>query len=251
MTDNPPVKCATCAMYFDNKNLCAHLENEELHDLVGQARVFQLNRGDPIPDDLLQQKPILAVTGGEISLQYILHDGRRTIAAFFSRGDVLDLRDTRSQRLGSFIALAKVELCRLAPEVFDRIIDENPKARKLYWSQLKVQVERAHDHAVDLAKKKAQEKLASFILECSNRYLDRVVPEIVQIPMRRRDLAEYLGMQPETVSRCFKELEGREVIAVSETKVVRILNRPALRLIANGAGDGQENQRFTIFRLGA
>ena len=109
----------------------------------------------------------------------------------------------------------------------------NPRARTVAWKGLSGQAYRALSHASDLAKKQALEKLASFVFECRRRQkgLDR---KHVEIPIRRRDLAEYLGMQPETVSRCFRDLEERAIIKVSDLSVIRILDLPALRRIANG-----------------
>ena len=120
----------------------------------------------------------------------------------------------------------------------------------MIWENLRDQAFRAIDHSADIAKKQAVEKLASFIFECRNRQ-DKT--EVVEIPVRRVDLAEYLGMQPETVSRCFKDLEKRGILELPSLSALKILNVPMLRRIANGDKDAttepQRNPQFKVVQF--
>lgn len=243
----PPEQCKHCSMFFDAGNFCAKLSPDELAELNAHSCVVSVKRDETVHEEALRQHPIMAVSSGVLSLQHILHDGRKTIAAILMRGDILDLRNSTTNQLGSLIALSKVTLCRLSPEIFDRSLATNPVARTLAWKNITSQAFRAISHASDLAKKQALEKLASFIFECRNREPGPVQLDHVQIPIRRRDLAEYLGMQPETVSRCFKELEERGAIQVSELSIVRISNAPALRRIANGDRTIKETGQFADY----
>jgi CRP/FNR family transcriptional regulator, anaerobic regulatory protein len=249
MAASIPKSCAVCSMYAEEGNLCATLDPDEISKLNAGSHLALIGRGESISEDVMTAWPILAVESGELSLQYTLLDGRRTIASFFLTGDIIDLRHTDERRLGNLIALSNVTFCKLSPKIFDRIVANNPEARTLVWSNLQAQVYRSFNHIADLAKKKAVEKLASFILECRNRHL-HPLPDHVSIPVRRRDLAEYLGMQPETISRCFRELEERGTIEVMETSVVRLLRLPDLRLIANGAREECEAPGFKVLQMG-
>jgi CRP/FNR family transcriptional regulator, anaerobic regulatory protein len=234
MSPHLPEQCSHCSMYFDTENFCAKLSDNELIALNAQSSLVTVKRDEAVPEETQKRHPVMAISSGVLSLQHLLHDGRKTIAAILMRGDILDLRNSTQNQLGALIALNSVTLCRLSPVIFDAAIAENPKARMLAWANITDQTFRAINHAADLAKKQALEKLASFIFEIRNR--DTHVPghDHVQIPIRRRDLAEYLGMQPETVSRCFKDLAKRGIIHVSDLSVIRILNAPALRRISNG-----------------
>ena len=234
MTQRNPEDCQHCSLFFDASNFCASLTSEELIEMNARSCMVTVKRDETIHEDVIDLHPIMAISSGVLSLQHLLHDGRKTIAAVLMRGDILDLRDTTKHHLGGLIALSTVTLCRLSPQVFDTALANNPSARKLAWENITNQTYRAINHASDLAKKQALEKLASFIFECRNRDSHKPGKDHVQIPIRRRDLAEYLGMQPETVSRCFKDLEERGIIQVSDLSVVRIANVPALRRIANG-----------------
>ncbi len=236
MSHATPEKCRRCSLFCDRAHFCARLTGHELAELNAASQTGVFRRGEMIRDDVLERWPVFAIESGVISLQHLLRDGRRTIAAFFMRGDVIDLRNRSTRKPGHLIALSRVGVCRLSERVFDRIVGENPEARRLIWDNLRDQAFRAIDHSSDLAKKQALEKLASFIVECSHRApqaRDRAEP--VDIPVRRRDLAEYLGMQPETVSRCFKALERRRIVKVRDLSAVEILDPVALNRIAGGA----------------
>ncbi len=234
MPDKTPAQCKGCALYYDSGNFCAKLTEEELVNLNATSHFETIKRGTEIWDDVLENWPILAIESGVMSLQQILSDGRKTIAAFFMRGDIIDMRNQANRKIGSLIALSNVTVCRLSPEVFEKIVRDNHTARILIWENLREQTYRAITHSTDLAKKSAREKLAAFIFECANRNPVTHKPDHVEIPIRRRDLAEYLGMQPETVSRSFKFFEKTGIIQVTELSIVRILDVPALRQIANG-----------------
>jgi CRP-like cAMP-binding protein len=194
-----------------------------------------MKRGDAFSDEALSQWPIVAVESGVLSLQHIMQDGRKTIAALFMRGDIIDLRSISDRKRGNLIALGKAGVCRLSPSIFEGIVRMNPDAHRVVWDNLREQTFRAIEHSVDLAKKQALEKLASFIFECRHHEgANDKNSAVVSIPIRRLDLAEYIGMQPETVSRCFRELERKGIVELETLTTVVIKNIPALRRIANG-----------------
>jgi len=234
MTNQKTHNCLFCSLHYDGGNFCAKLSQDEIRDLNTHSKTIKVKRGETLPEDQLDRWPILTIESGVLSLQHLLHDGRRTIAAFFMRGDLLDLRGTNARNRGNLVALKTTKLCRLSNDVFERILKTNEAARSVAWKCLTDQAFRATSHASDLAKKQALEKLASFIFECRNRTATEHPKDHAEIPVRRRDLAEYLGMQPETVSRSFKELEDRNIIRVSDLSILKILDTPALRRIANG-----------------
>jgi len=237
MTQAAPKKCQVCSLFYDKGNFCAKLSDDELVSLNADSQTLAVKRGDSMQDEMLDRWPILAISTGVLSLQHLLNDGRKTIAALFMRGDILDLRTPANRKQGSLVALSNVNLCRLSPTVFGRIMDNNTIARVVAWESLSSQAFRAINHGSDLAKKRALEKLASFIFECHHRNEKTMRRDHVEIPIRRRDLAEYLGMQPETVSRSFKELEEKGIIRVSDMSIIQVLSTSILRRIANGDRD--------------
>ena len=227
-------------MFFKSGNLCAHLDGEELCNLNRHSRTLTLKRGEVLPESMLNAWPILAIAAGVLGIKHLLDDGRRTIAAFFMEGDIIDLRHRSNRVHGSLVALTKVEICRLCTGVFEEIIVANPDAQRIAWKNLRDQVNRTFDHSADLGKKQALEKLASFIFECHYRQAgDKLPGKTVKIPILSCDMAEYMGVQPETVSRGFRELQDRKIISFRNSSDIEITSLPSLKRIANGgqAGD--------------
>lgn len=243
MPKRPADKCQDCSLYTDAGSFCAHATPDELANLSLKSRAASLKRGESIETEELLTWPVLAISSGVLSLQHLLEDGRKTIAAFFMQGDIIDMRGLSNRNRGHLIALNKVTLCRLSPAVFENIIEANPNAQRMVWNNMRQQTYRAIDHSSDLAKKHALEKLVSFIFECKRRQIVTVCKNTVIIPVRRVDLAEYLGMQPETVSRCFKELEERGIIEFNGISNIKLLEIPTLRRIANGDRNALGNNR--------
>ncbi|MBL1434910.1 MAG: Crp/Fnr family transcriptional regulator [Rhodobacteraceae bacterium] len=243
-------KCKDCALYSDGKLFCAQLSGDELCELSNQSRTLSMKRGDTLENEALAHWPIVAIDSGVLSMQHLLQDGRKTIAALFMRGDIIDLRNISNRNRGALIALGNVDVCRLSPKIFEQIMGHNPDAQKVIWENLRDQAFRAMDHSGDIAKKQALEKLASFIFECRNRQVGFTDGDLVKIPVRRIDLAEYLGMQPETVSRCFKDLEKRGVLEAPSLNALKLLNVPMLRRIANGDKDVLANEsRIRVLKI--
>ena len=230
-------KCKYCALYTDSQLFCAQLSGDELCEMSQQSRTKTMKRGDTLDIEALSLWPIVAIDQGVLSMQHLLQDGRKTIAALFMRGDILDLRNMSDRSRGALIALGNVEICRMSTKVFERVLETNPDAQKVIWENLRDQAFRAMDHSGDIAKKQALEKLASFVFECQNRQMGCNEGDLIEIPVRRIDLAEYLGMQPETVSRSFKDLEKRGILEALNLNAIKVLDMPMLRRIANGDKD--------------
>jgi len=233
LKNQPENRCQTCAFQTHPGGFCRQLTDNQHNTLRTGSRWLELHRGETMSSGDLLVWPIIAISSGVLSLQHLLEDGRKSIAALFMQGDIIDMRGSASRPYGHLIALGKVRACRLSPETFEAAVVANPRAQKVAWNSLRNQAYRAMDHAADLAKKLALEKLASFVFEC-RRQSTPGGENKVKIPVRRIDLADYLGMQPETVSRGFKELQVRGIVAFEGISNLEILDLPTLRRIANG-----------------
>jgi len=235
MTSLTPDICKSCNLHCDPNNFCARLTTDELIQLNGKSHSATMKRGDTLSDEALMQWPIVAVSSGVLSLQHLMADGRKSIAALYMQGDIIDLRGISNRNRCNLISLGNSKICRLAPNVFEQLVAANASAQSAIWNNLREQSFRAIDHSVDMSKKQALEKLASFIIECNQRELSTTKgTAIAKIPVRRVDLAEYIGVQPETVSRCFRYLRDRGIIEFETLSVITIRNVVTLREIANG-----------------
>ena len=229
-------KCQACPLTHGDGSLCAVLSGAEIEHLSQRSLPLELAHKEVLDENVLDQWPIIAVLNGAIGIQHILDDGRRSISAFFTTGDILDLRRSAGRRQVSLRALTDARICKLYPAAFDGIQESNPKARALVTYNLREQAHRSVDHAADLAKKRALEKIASFIFECRNRQTSKACEGVnVAMPMQHCDLAEYLGLQPETVSRCLRELDASNIVNLPRPSQIVVKNAPKLKRLANGA----------------
>ena len=96
-------------------------------------------------------------------------------------------------------------------------------ARKL-WDVTARELRQAQDHSMLLIKS-AQERVASFLLEMARRF---PVGSAVELPMTRQDIADYLGLTIETVSRTLTQLQGAATIELPASRRVVLRNRSAL-----------------------
>lgn len=235
MSASTPNICKSCNLHCDSGNFCARLSTDELVQLNAKSNSASMKRGDALSDDALMQWPIVAVSSGVLSLQHLMADGRKSIAALYMQGDIIDLRGISNRNRCNLIALGNSKVCRLSPEVFETITKNNADAQNSVLNNLRDQTFRSIDHSVDMSKKQALEKVASFIFECNPREFDNTENTVIaKIPVRRVDLAEYIGVQPETVSRCFKNLQNRGIIKFENLSVITVKNVSALRELANG-----------------
>ena len=177
--------------------------------------------------------PIIIITSGAVGLQHFLKDGRRTISTIFLPGEVLDFNQIRGSG-GSLCCLLPGDARLFDTAVLDQLRQKDPQA----WTTLMAGKFRCcsntANHSVDLARKSAVEKLASFIFECRNRQA-ATRDTVINLILNRIDIADYMGLRPETLSRAFTKLKRCKMIACNGSDYIHILNEPALRQIANGA----------------
>jgi CRP/FNR family nitrogen fixation transcriptional regulator len=165
------------------------------------------------------------VTAGVVRTCKILNDGRRQIEAFHVAGDLFGIErgaDYRSsaEAVGeaTVVAYRRCSLEILAA-------GDTTLARQVVATAL-LNLERAQQHMILLGRKSATEKVATFLLEMA----DRVHVDAIELPMSRGDIADYLGLTIETVSRTLTQLERDGVIAVPTVRRNIVLrNKAALR----------------------
>jgi CRP/FNR family nitrogen fixation transcriptional regulator len=166
---------------------------------------------------------VCKVISGAVRTYKVLNDGRRQINAFYLPGDCfgLELGDEHTWSaeaiVGSTIAMVKRSAVLSASK------RDGEVARQL-WSVTAGQLDEARNHALLLIKS-AQERVAAFLLEMSQRLAHS---DSVKLPMGRQDIADYLGLTIETVSRTFTQLESNRTIELLTSRVIALRNRSVL-----------------------
>jgi CRP-like cAMP-binding protein len=166
---------------------------------------------------------VYKVISGAVRTYKVLNDGRRQINAFYLPGDCfgLELGDEHTWSaeaiVGSTIAMVK------RSAVLSTSKRDGEVARQL-WSMTAGQLDEARNHALLLIKS-AQERVAAFLLEMSQRLAHS---DPVKLPMGRQDIADYLGLTIETISRTLTQLESNRTIELLTSRVIALRNRSVL-----------------------
>jgi CRP/FNR family nitrogen fixation transcriptional regulator len=168
---------------------------------------------------------VYQVVKGAVRTYKLLSDGRRQIDSFHLPGDVFGLESSPTCRLtaeaivDTTIRLAKRSSLEQAAEV-------DVQVALHLWSLTAGHLRHAEDHMLLLGRKTAMEKVATFLLEMDRRL---TVAGMMALPMTRRDIADYLGLTLETVSRTFSQLQSQGVLGLTGARQVALRNRQCLR----------------------
>lgn len=195
---------------------------------------LELDTGNTILPENLPNDPILAFHTGTVGLEVHLSDGRRTISGLFFPGDYLDVAPFGRKFDGTLTALAPTIVHIIDRIVFEQLLASKDEMQDHYLAYASATLQRMMSHANDLAKKTPIERMAAFIFEIRTRAGSPKDAKKVALPFGRRDIADYLGLQPETVSRALSALTNEGAISLPEINLVSIEDSLLLRQIANG-----------------
>jgi CRP/FNR family transcriptional regulator, nitrogen fixation regulation protein len=170
------------------------------------------------------------VISGMVRTCRVLIDGRRQIGAFYLPGDTFGVESGDEHAFSAEAVTHATVLLINWGTVVSRASWNNEAASQLR-TLLGGELQRAQDH-VYLLIKTAPERVASFLLEMAERIQSS---KEVELPMTRRDIADYLGLTIETVSRMLTQLENASAIALPASNRIVLRNRAVLRRLIAGA----------------
>ena len=220
--------------------LWERLPKEDLGTLLEGATQLRIDRGEPIDSELG------IILSGVLGVERELFDGRRVLSMLFHRHELFDLRREDRLRQGQLIALRSAEVLLLNPKAVTQPNGRTSDLSAVIAEQLRRQSARMRDHVTDLASKTPLERLASVLFEFRrwpNQEDHAADPCIVRLPIHRIDIAAYIGVKAETLSRAFKQLERERLVHLSQADQVTLLDAPSLRRIANGGRPRQSTRR--------
>ena len=163
------------------------------------------------------------LTAGVARLYKLLPDGRRQVIGFALPGDFLGTAP--SDRYGySVDAIGSVSACRLSLEAFTQFIEQRPHLLLRINEFVARELMLAQDQMLLLGRRTAEEKVAAFLVGWRGRQGQaRDGQQTITLPMSRQDIADYLGLTIETVSRTLTRFE-REKMLIIVAGGVRLLD---------------------------
>lgn len=227
--------CASCEIRL--QTFCGVLQAHELEQFRCQGAVAHLNAKQPLFHEGDPARMVFNLTHGSLKLYKLLADGRRQITGFLFAGDFLGLT-IEDEHAFSAEALEPIEYCCFTRPRFEAFVESHPRMEHELYRMAAHELSAAQEQLVVLGRKTAKERLATFLLNLANRAAKAnraAEPDLVLLPMSRIDIADYLGLTKETVSRTFTALKTERVIRLVSDGVIRIVARERLASIAGGA----------------
>ncbi|WP_028749036.1 Crp/Fnr family transcriptional regulator [Rhizobium mesoamericanum] len=153
---------------------------------------------------------LFQVVEGVVRLQRIIGEGRRVITAFLFPGDLIGAA-LQATYLFTAEAVNECKIRRMSCKTFHEEVSRSENLRPEYIALLSQEMASAHEQMVLLSKKNAEERLCSFVVRLSERpHLAK--DDMLSVPMNRQDIADYLGLTIETVSRTISKLASRKIL---------------------------------------
>jgi CRP/FNR family transcriptional regulator, nitrogen fixation regulation protein len=166
------------------------------------------------------------VISGTVRVSKLRADGRRHIAEFCFSGDAFGI-ESAEERDFSAEAVDDVTVMRYPRAATERLSDESPAVARLLREVTLKCLSATQGRLLVLSRMTASERVASFLIELSERNDDK---KSVELPMCRCDIGDYLGLTVETVCRVLSDLKRRGVIGISSHSIA-LLDRFALAAI--------------------
>ena len=225
------VTCSGCNM----REMCLtqgmHAEDMERFENVVYAR-RRMKRGEALFAAGDEFKAIYAVRSGFFKTSLGDGDGREQVTGFFMGGELLGMDGIGAGRYNNAaIALEDSEVCVLPYSLIEEMAQKVPTLQRQLHSVLAREIVRDHGVMMLLGSMRAEERLATFLLNLSKRFTARgYSPSDFHLRMTREEIGSYLGLKLETVSRLFSRFHDDRLIEV-EQKHVRILDIAGLTQI--------------------
>jgi CRP/FNR family transcriptional regulator len=227
--------CQRCEVR--RRALCSVLDCETLADfkklgprLRLSARQTLFREGDPLAR-------VFTLTRGSLKLYKVLPDGRRQIVGFRFAGDFLGI-SVGEEHAFTATLLEDSELCSFPTARFAAFLAAHPAIEHGLYELAARELDAVQLQLVVLGRKSASERLASFLLTIANRmnHGGARTSGIILLPMSRTDIADFLGLTKETVSRVFSAFRAGRLIRLGTLHEVEIIDRGALERIAESEG---------------
>ncbi|WP_421937507.1 helix-turn-helix domain-containing protein [Phenylobacterium sp.] len=190
----------------------------------GVRMTYERNAEIYAQDDAVEL--LYRVVSGVVRTSRVTADGRRQVGDFYYPGDLFGLEPGPDHRFGAE-ALDDCEILVVRRSAVRAAAGDAELDRAILEAQ-RVEMERLQDHVVMLGRKSARERVASFLMSIAERGDN----DHADLAMGRQDMADYLGLTIETVSRMLTQLQGEAIVEFPSSRHFQIRKRTALEALA-------------------
>ncbi len=227
-SDHPCFGCAVRELA-----VCGVLDASALREFKESGPTVHYNAGDTVVFEADQATHVYSLISGLLRISKLLPDGRRQIAGFLFPGDFLGITMEEEHAFTAEV-IAPSEMCKFQRRQFDEFIEQHPALERRLHAFAAHELAAARQQLVLLGRKTATERIASFLLKLEGHCHSVRENQEIAVPMSRADVADYLGLRIETVSREISRLKADRVIQLTGRQAFRIVDRSRLKQMAEG-----------------
>lgn len=227
-----PIVCKSCEAR--HKGICGALTPQQLTELSKTTTKTVHEHSRELHVSNQDQETYSNILSGVVKLTKLLPDGRQQIVGLQFAPDFLG-RPFSAQTKVVAEAATNVRLCNFPKSVLEKFMDDAPDMERRLHEQHMKELDEARDWMLTLGRKTALEKLASFLI----LVISHINPEQeqtenlnVELPLKRGDIADYLGLTIETVSRQLTNLKKKGIVEIGDKREIRIVDYRRLSRIA-------------------
>jgi len=219
-----------------DKAVCGVLDCARLEQFRNLGWTLKLGTGQTLFHEGDPATRVFTLTSGTLKLYKLLPDGRRQVTGFMHPGDFLGM-SSDDEHAFSAEALEDAQLCWFPRNRFDDFVEENGSMERELYRMAAHELAAAQQQMVLLGRKTASERLASFLLLLAKRaeQIPGRSANLVRLPMSRSDIADYLGLTKETVSRVLSAFRRDRLIRLNAVDMIEIVNPAGLEQLAECA----------------
>jgi CRP/FNR family transcriptional regulator len=230
-----PIVCLACEAR--HKGVCGALSSAQLAELAKHTNKTVYHAEAPITADGDRIERYANILSGVVKLAKLTADGRQQIVGLQFAPDFLG-RPFSEQSEFDVEAATDVRVCSFPRQVLNKLVQENPELQHRLHEQTLKELDEARDWMLTLGRKSAAERVANFLyfiawhIDPEAQKKDGQVQ--FDIPLKRSDMADFLGLTIETVSRQLTKLRQAQVIDLPNSRGVLVRNMARLRAAAEG-----------------
>lgn len=228
--------CGSCPIR--HRAICARCDEDELAVLEGMKSYMTYEAGQPIVWRQDELSHFSSIVSGIASLSRTLEDGRTQMVGLLLPSDFIG-RPGREIVDFDVTAVTDLTLCRFERKPFERLVTEIPHISQRVMEMALDELNAAREWMVLLGRKTAREKIATFIEMVVRR--DTVPlhgPQDHKLPLTREEIANFLGLTLETVSRQLSAMKKDGILTFSDRRSFSITNLEALHEATGDDADG-------------
>ncbi|MCP4075652.1 MAG: fumarate/nitrate reduction transcriptional regulator Fnr [Gammaproteobacteria bacterium] len=240
LTKQLKVSCESCSL----SDLCLPRglnakELDVLDDYIERPRNLAHNVQIYQPNDKFVG--FYAVRSGGVKTYLTKKTGEQQILGFHLPGEVFGLDGLENSKQRCYATtMENTSYCILPYDQLDQLCEDMPELRHQVCHLLGHEMNCDHAHLLLLGQQTAHERLATFLLSISTRFKRRgFSPVSFMLPMSRHDIAGYLGIAVETVSRLFKSFQEKGIVKINRKQVDIIDIDKLNEMVANCEDSGQ------------